>query len=415
MKHDDAFFAEYEQRKPGARRSVYRARRLAEQLELPEAPGNLLTIVGSKGKGSAAVFASAFAFAAGLRVLTVTSPAYRDNCERIRVDGVAVEPEVLQRLGERLSAEIGRMAADPGDGGYLSPGGLFLLAAMTHAREVDAAVIVAEAGRGGCSDEVSIFAPTVVAVTSIFGEHLEELGGSIGAIVEDKVGVIAAETQKVFTVKQDAQTLRLLREAVAERPGVRPAPEIVGATAMDIPDRLFPPGLNRANARLGCAAARELLRTRIRAEPSAGALESVLPTVALPGRLSMHVVPGSSTRVMIDAAVSRAGFAAAITYANHIWRGIDHILLSLPDDKDLAGAIIELAALPVTFIRVDVAHLAYRRSVPGHWRSAAMADVGPAEVAGLGSRILAMGTISFVGAMLGLVDADLRRVFGPAA
>lgn len=172
MRPDTVFFREWDSRLPGQHRSLDRARAVRDRLGLASHPP-VLTVVGSKGKGTAASYASAYLAAAGHRVVTVTSPSLRHTTERIRVDGAAVDEATLARLGDRLAAAI-RELPPPRDC-YLSPSGLFTLAGLLLARELPAGYLVLEAGRGGRSDEVSLVEPAVVAITAIFDEHLAEL------------------------------------------------------------------------------------------------------------------------------------------------------------------------------------------------------------------------------------------------
>lgn len=160
MRPDTVFFREWDSRLPGQHRSLDRARAVRDRLGLASHPP-VLTVVGSKGKGTAASYASAYLAAAGHRVVTVTSPSLRHTTERIRVDGAAVDEATLARLGDRLAAAI-RELPPPRDC-YLSPSGLFTLAGLLLARELPAGYLVLEAGRGGRSDEVSLVEPAVVA------------------------------------------------------------------------------------------------------------------------------------------------------------------------------------------------------------------------------------------------------------
>jgi folylpolyglutamate synthase/dihydropteroate synthase len=398
---DEPFFREWDTRRPGARRSLDRARDLSGRAGLRSyREGGVLVVVGSKGKGTAAVYASAYLAAAGRRVITVTSPSLRDSTERIRVDGRAVTAETLAALGQRLAALI--EPPGPGDG-YLSPSGLFTLAGLLHARDAGADHVVLEAGRGGASDEVSLVAPAVVAITPIFAEHVAELGGSLAAVVEDKCGVVRTGT-RTLVGPQPPPTKRLISAAVADRGGrvLEPDPDLVPAAAL-------PPGLGRANALLGCAAAATLLPAR----PAPTTVEAVLGSITLPGRLSVHQVPGTATQVLIDTAVSRAGFATAMAYARTRLGGVDHVLLSLPDDKDLGGAMAQLAGSAVTFVPVTASHLRYTRPLPSGWRTLPADRLDRTVVASLGDRVVALGTVSFAGRLLAVLGAPTATAFRP--
>lgn len=407
MKMPDApFFREWDTRRPGARRSLDRARTLLGRAGLDSPGPSALVVVGSKGKGTATVYASAYLAAGGQRVVTVTSPALRDATERIRVDGQAVSAATLAALGRRLEALI----EPPGPGaGYLSPSGLFTIAGLLHAQDTGADHVVLEAGRGGASDEVSLVAPDAVAITPVFDEHLAELGGSLAAVIEDKCAVVRTGTRAVVVGPQPPETRRLIEAAVAARSATIREPD----TDL-VPAGLLPPGLGRANARLGCAAAAQLLQ----AAPDSTVLDQVLRSVNLPGRLSVHQVPGAPARVLVDAAVSRDGYAAALAYARTRLGGVDHVLLSLPDDKDLPGAVAELAgppAPPVTFVTVPASHLRYTHPLPSGWRTVAADRLDRALLASLGDRIVALGTVSFVGRLLAVLDVPTAAAFDTPA
>src|SRR5690606_13140232 len=109
--------------------------------------------------------------------------------------------------------------------------------------------------RGGRSDEVSLVSPAVVAVAPVFSEHLDQLGGSVEAVVTDKLGVVRAGTHTVVAGTQEAATWRLIHDRVLAETAGRLAPIAAAADpAGDVPEHLLPPGLGAANARLGCVA-----------------------------------------------------------------------------------------------------------------------------------------------------------------
>jgi folylpolyglutamate synthase/dihydropteroate synthase len=152
---DQAFFAErVAGRGGGQRRSLRRARALAPHLGVAldawsAHPERVVTVVGSKGKGTAATFASAALAAAGLRVGTLTSPGLRSNRERIRVDGLAVPPRDYDALVGEVAATLARVSDLLPDDGYLSPSGLFTLSALRHFADRGCEAVVLEAGMGG--------------------------------------------------------------------------------------------------------------------------------------------------------------------------------------------------------------------------------------------------------------------------
>ncbi|WP_412519283.1 hypothetical protein K8Z49_14990 [Actinomadura madurae] len=390
----DVFYREWDRRAPGETRDLGRARALAGLLGLLEPGVPVLTVVGSKGKGTAATYASAFLGAAGLRVCTVTSPALRSDRERIRVDGRAVSGEELAVLGDALDRAVAELP--PPSDGYLSPSGLFTLAGVLHAARSRADAIVLEAGMGGRSDEVALFPPDVAAITPIFREHAGVLGDTVPEIAAEKLGVAGPST-RVVSAPQSAEVARVLAGAEVVEPGTA-----------GVPAELLPPGLGRAAAELGVVAARRLPGT---ADPPAADLREVLSSVTLPGRLSRHDVPGSATRLLVDSAVDRAGIAAALGAAREAWDAIDHAVVCLPDHKDLDGAIAELGALPVTFVRLPLPHLRFTRPLPDRWDVVDAHAITPESLATLGHRVLVLGTAYFTGFVLDVVDAGTERLY----
>jgi dihydrofolate synthase/folylpolyglutamate synthase len=405
------FLSEWKSRRPGERRSLMRARRLADALGLLGQAQPVLSVVGSKGKGTAATYASAFLAAAGQRVITVTGPGYRTATERIRVSGRALSAGCLADLAARLRAARGAAGDRTAGAGFLAPTGLFTLAGVLHARDVAADVIVLEAGMGGVSDEISLFTPAVVALTPVFAEHVGKLGDTPAEIARNKAGIVRPATRAVLTVPQTADVAQEITATVKERSAGRARVEVVNPGSTAISARVLPAGLSAHNAELGCAAARRLLDVTGQPQPASGRLAAVLGSVRLPGRLSRHGLPGSSTELIVDSAISRAGIAAALAAAASWWTCIDHVLLCLPDHKDVPGAIAELAGLPVTFVRLPDERLRFAYPLPADWAVIDAAHLTGEFVAGLGRRVIALGTVYFTGRVLDLADADTERLF----
>lgn len=395
----DVFFREWRAGRPGGR-SLERARLLARRLGIAEPSMPVVGVVGSKGKGTTATYASASLAAAGSRVVTVTGPSFRSNRERIRVDGAALPS--LDGLARRLEAAIDGL---PGPG-YLAPSGLFTLAAVVHAHDIRADALVIEAGMGGASDELSLFGPTVVAIASVFGEHLGKLGATIPEIAREKAGVTAPTTRAVLSLPQTGEVRDAIAETVTARTG-----GAIQVTTVE-PDRLImglPDGMSRQNGALGRAAGLRLLD--LLGRPAPAALDATLASVRLPARLSRHHVPGSPAEIVVDSAIERRGVAAALAAAGPV----DHVFVCLPDHKDVDGAIGELAGRSVTFVRLPEAHLRFAHPLPAAWHVMDATDLTAAALAARGDRLLALGTVYFTGRVLDAVDAETERLFTPPA
>lgn len=407
----------------------------------------VITVVGSKGKGTAACFASAALHCAGLRVGTVTSPAFRTNAERVRRDGAALDDSEYRELSHALAGALERMG--PPSDGYLSPSGAYLMAGVAWltgavgagtgpapdgtvpdgARGVD--VLVLEEGMGGARDEVSLFVPDLVALTPVFGEHLGVLGDDVEQIAEELLGVVRPGTAGIRSARQSPPVHDALRRALgrAGLPGGRAARLDDGL--LGEADRATGLGLGSANAALGLAVAGDLLDARdhrpgpraLRAPDGALAVtgwpvacsdpswrEEVLRRVpTLPGRMSVHPASGDRTAVwVVDCAVDPVGVRAALSRVERDHGGPSLVLACFPDGKDPRACY---AALPDRYRVVPVAagtgHLGYR--LPG-----APAPLLPVDRALRGAwdtpgAVLCLGTVGFVAEVLDRLEADTRR------
>ncbi|MBQ1080414.1 MULTISPECIES: hypothetical protein [unclassified Nocardiopsis] len=409
----EPFFSEWAGRGPGQARSLDRASALLAALDLDPAPTPVLGVVGSKGKGSTATYAAATLSAAGLRTVLVTGPSFRGYRERVRVDGVSVTDDELRDLGQTM--EAARRSLPSPEEGYLAPSGLFLVAGLLHARAVGADVCVLEAGMGGHRDELRLLGPQVVALGMVFAEHVGVLGDTVAEIAREKTRVVHPErTRALVTLPQSAEAAPVVAGTLAENTRERLSPQVVDpATATEPPEALRPRGLSAANGVLGTAAATRMLDLMDRPPATPSRLHEVLGTVNLPARLSRHTVPGSSTEVVVDSAIDRVGVTAALSHARDLWGGVDHVLLCLPDHKDVSGAVEALKGLRVTAVRLPEEHLRFEHALPDHWNRVRAEDLSPTAVTALGRRVLALGTVYFTGRMTEVLDAPTDRLFDP--
>jgi dihydrofolate synthase/folylpolyglutamate synthase len=407
---DQAFFAERIAGRPsGQRRSLPRARALAPHLGVDlEAwrthPERVVTVVGSKGKGTAATFASAALAAGGLRVGTLTSPGLRSNRERIRVDGAAIPRPDYEALVTRVASTLRRVSGSLPDDGYLSPSGLFTLSALRHFADRGCEVVVLEAGMGGGSDEVSLVAPAVVVVTPVLAEHLGVLGDSVGAIAAEKAGVVTDATREVVAAPQpDPAAGAAIREAARAHgcgyhaDGEESRPEAA--------DRQSPraPGLGALNARLGLTAASLLLAARGAPAPQPAVLEEVLGSVRLPGRLSHHR-RGDQVWI-VDCATNPVAIAAALDHTAATAGPPSSVLTFIPRHRDAAPLLEALRGQPL--IAVPGGPPA---RVPG---TGAVMRLEALDLDALGPRVVALGPVYFAGEVLATLGVDCERSFSP--
>ena len=255
---------------------------------------------------------------------------------------------------------------------------------------------------GGRSDELSLLSPVVVAVTAIFEEHLSALGGSLRAIAADKVGVVTDRTRAVVSAVQSAEVSSVMSRHIG---GTEASYTIVGPGSQAVPPGSRPGGLNGAAADVGVAAAAAMLDVLHVEQPSPARLRR-LSDVKLPGRLSTHLHAGGSQTIVCDCAINRAGAAAARAWVRaDAGTDPDHVVFSIPDGKDRRGVLSEIADLDITEVDPGREHLSYSASdePPVAFDALPWGD--------LGDLVLCIGTVSFVGRVLDLVDADTEVLY----
>lgn len=333
---EQVVFCEWRALRGVSARSLERTRALMQALEYDTetAAHRTIGVVGSKGKGTASAYASAALAGLGHRVGTVMSPGVLSNADRIRINGVVLPEQERRRLLLRIAQAQAQLPPATAESGYLAPTGVFLLMGFLAAAQQDCEVLVAEAGIGGASDDLSHWPLDAVVVTSIFAEHLDLLGPTVADVARDKSEVITGSTQLVVSCPQSAEVAEILAQRCAET-GAQ-----LGGAEDDAAGLVahLPAGFQRANAAAGVAAgvavadgsvtggsrnmrssARHAGPKPVSSSPTAHFLpaehplcaicddtdpagtnhRTLMPTLAevvrsvrYPGRLSVHAVPG---------------------------------------------------------------------------------------------------------------------------
>jgi dihydrofolate synthase / folylpolyglutamate synthase len=410
---DAPFFEEWSKKQPGTRRSLERARAVGQAIGTWDNTPPVLAVVGSKGKGTTAVHAAATLSAALVEdnrpahVGLVSSPGLRTNRERMRFDGVAISDDEYEQVARSLARA--RASVPPSDSGYLSPTGSFTITGAAWAARRGADVVVLEEGLGGRSDEVSLFEPRVVAVTKVFYEHGELLGPTLDDVARDLLGVVGPGTRTIVTVTQDTEVTAIVEDTAA-----RFGADLVTVTVDSLtsaPAGLAP--ITRLNAAAGETAARALASALGWRVDDAGAV-AALARVRVPGRLSRHMLDG--TPVMVDGAISPEGVEA--TVADYLrWQGrLDTVVASFPDTKDVEACFAELRdferVIPSRaddYLTFTKAEALYDKVLDA--RTALALGVTTARTQGGGC--LMIGTQSYVGIALDVLDAETETAFTP--
>lgn len=353
-----------------------------------------VVVTGSKGKGQAATTSAAHLTAAGLRTGLVTSPGILTNLDRFALDGRVVPAGTYHRWLGLLERAVA--AAEPPAGTYLAPTGLFTVLGHAMLAAEGADVVVHEAGLGGARDEVSLFDPLAVGLTSVLREHLDVFGPTLEHVAREKFGLVHGPAP-VVSVPQDPGIAPLLERACA---------------AHGAPLRIAPAGefseQNAAVGRLLAAAAAERL--------GAAAAGEAGVVIERPGRGQVYRADAGA-RVMVDACIDVPGWEVALRRAREAFGADPAVYWSLPLTKPVEELAdwLDARGLEHRFVALDSGHLDYR--LPERLTERLRPLGLPEALARLAGRdgehdaVLAAGTISFGTAVLGSLGVTLERLY----
>ena len=158
------------------------------QFHSPQCP--VITIAGTKGKGSTAALLGSIYSAAGYRAGVFTSPHLRRYNERIQINQQEVSDETLCVAFERINAARGDVSLT-----YFEFNTLAALLAFSTAN-LD--VWILEVGMGGRLDAVNVIDADVAMVTSIGIDHTEWLGSDLESIGREKAGIFRTDRPALY-------------------------------------------------------------------------------------------------------------------------------------------------------------------------------------------------------------------------
>ncbi|MCK5728956.1 MAG: bifunctional tetrahydrofolate synthase/dihydrofolate synthase [Methylococcales bacterium] len=151
-----------------------------------------LTIIvgGTNGKGSCVAFLEAIYKAQGYKVGTYTSPHIVHYRERIKINGVPTDDQLICNSFERIDN-----ARETTSVSYFEFGTLAALDIFSRAK-VDIQLL--EVGLGGRLDAVNIIDADLSIITSIAIDHVNWLGNTRDSIAVEKAGIFRANTPSVI-------------------------------------------------------------------------------------------------------------------------------------------------------------------------------------------------------------------------
>ncbi len=156
-----------------------------QRLHIEPPAGRVLSIAGTNGKGSCALFCEALLRASGCKVGTTLSPHLSRFNERIRVDGLEATDQMICEGMAAVEAVRGDVPLS-----YFEHA---ILAALVCFDTGGVDTWVLEVGLGGRLDAVNIVDADLAIISSIGLEHTAWLGDTLDAIGTEKAGILRAK------------------------------------------------------------------------------------------------------------------------------------------------------------------------------------------------------------------------------
>lgn len=153
-------------------------------------PTIVITVGGTNGKGSSIAFLDAILRAAGYRTGCFTSPHLLRYNERIRIDGVEADDQVIMQAFDHVERVRGEVPLT-----YFE---ISTLAALDIFTQEPLDVVILEVGLGGRLDAVNILDADAALITTIDIDHTDWLGETREAIGYEKAGIMRAGRPAVY-------------------------------------------------------------------------------------------------------------------------------------------------------------------------------------------------------------------------
>lgn len=312
-------------------------------------------VTGSKGKGSVARMAAAL-LGTEVPVGLMTSPHIRRFNERFCVDGKAITDEELAAAVTEVAPAIEAIEAGLQPAQFVSPIGIECAAALAWFSARGAKADILECGKGARFDDVTNVPHRFCAINTVFLEHTRELGPTVEAIAADKAYAIQPECEAAFIGPQTPEALH----AIEKR-----------AKALDVPLRCYgqdfeaadihltPSGIvctlrwdrgvleDVAMPLLGEFQARNAALALALADAMAphpledDQIRAAFAGITIPGRMELV---SRDPLLVVDACINRASAREVTEALAHLEAASGLIaIVGIPDDKDYAGVVHEMA------------------------------------------------------------------------
>ncbi|MDC3150799.1 Mur ligase family protein [SAR86 cluster bacterium] len=157
-------------------------------------PKKIISIVGTNGKGSTANLISKILKDNSYSVGLYTSPHLINYNERIDINGININDEVLKEYFSKIEKKIKTKK--------LNFYQMLSLTAFKYFSDNNLDIWVLEAGLGGRLDPINCFDADLSIITNISLDHQEILGSDIDSIGKEKAGILRNNQKLIFGDKK---------------------------------------------------------------------------------------------------------------------------------------------------------------------------------------------------------------------
>ncbi len=197
-----------------------RVRRLLKLVGSPQLQFPVITVAGTKGKGSTSAIISSILAETDRRVGLYTQPHLHSYRERIRVNGEPIDPQTFTEVAEYVVNLAGQVNAELVNDRSLTAYEVGTAVALRHFAEVKVDVAVLEVGLGGRLDAVNAVDADLTVITPISRDHTAILGSTLAKIAAEKAGVMRPGQPVIIAPQRESARRQLARSArtISARP-----------------------------------------------------------------------------------------------------------------------------------------------------------------------------------------------------
>ena len=208
-----AYIRDAEQYAGGAM-DLINIKELMKRLGNPQDQLKYIHVAGTNGKGSVIAYLYTTLMKAGYHVGRYISPSVYSYREKIETEGKPISREKFAEQTTRVAAVIEEMTAE--GLAHPTPFEIETAVAFLFFAEEKCDPVILEVGMGGITDATNLITTTELAVlVPISMDHQSFLGNTISEIAEKKAGIIKPGSS-VVTIGQETEALEVIKKTGAE-------------------------------------------------------------------------------------------------------------------------------------------------------------------------------------------------------